>query len=377
MKRNLLSSAIIIALMTLGATGCDDNNVKTEATPAASSQPATPAPSQTPETQSGESPAQPPAAKPETATQTPAAKPETATQTPAAKPETPAQPEVDAEEVYSEKMDVYIDCFNKLQLPVQHSLARYADWVKDFKKGPTGKESLVYGIYGITESYITNCQKEMKQVAALTPLLEPIDGVAVSYIDSAAALGNTINEMEKYYTQENYKDDAFAKGKALHQTLLKNIEDFKPVSEKYHEAIQEINDKRQLTQLKKIEESEGKTFNYYSLAVMISAKQINKVISADTFDAEAMMKKVAELETMIAQLKQSDTDGRNFPFVNSAADYQLKAKKYIRRIRDNVQYSDFEKKRVQDPATGWMVADSYPASLRSYNEMVDDYNRLR
>ncbi|EFS6321541.1 DUF3829 domain-containing protein [Salmonella enterica] len=331
MKRNLLSSAIIIALMTLGATGCDDNNVKTEATPAASSQPATPAPSQTPETQSDESPAQPSAAKPETATQPPVAK-----------PETPAQPEVDAEEVYSEKMDVYIDCFNKLQLPVQHSLARYADWVKDFKKGPTGKESLVYGIYGITESYITNCQKEMKQVAALTPLLEPIDGVAVSYIDSAAALGNTINEMEKY-----------------------------------HEAIQEINDRRQLTQLKRIEEAEGKTFNYYSLAVMISAKQINKVISADTFDAEAMMKKVAELETMIAQLKEVNTDGRNSSFISSAADYQLQAKKYIRRIRDNVEYSDFEKKRVQDPATGWMVADSYPASLRSYNEMVDDYNRLR
>lgn len=102
-------------------------------------------------------------------------------------------------------MDVYIDCFNKLQLPVQRSLARYADWVKDFKKGPTGKESPVYGIYGITESYITNCQKEMKQVAALTPLLEPIDGVAVSYIDSAAALGNTINEMEKYYTRKTIK----------------------------------------------------------------------------------------------------------------------------------------------------------------------------
>lgn len=44
---------------------------------------------------------------------------------------------------------------------------------------------------------------------------------------------------------------------------------------------------------------------------MISAKQINKVISADTFDAEAMMKKVAELETMIAQLKEVNTDGRN------------------------------------------------------------------
>lgn len=59
---------------------------------------------------------------------------------------------------------------------------------------------------------------------------------------------------------------------------------------------------------------------------MISAKQINKVISADTFDAEAMMKKVAELETMIAQLKEVNTDGRNSSFISSAADYQLQAK---------------------------------------------------
>lgn len=59
------------------------------------------------------------------------------------------------------------------------------------------------------------------RVVALTPALQPIDGVAVSYIDAAVALGNTINEMDKYYTQENYKDDAFAKGKTLHQTFLK------------------------------------------------------------------------------------------------------------------------------------------------------------
>ncbi|MGG7377906.1 DUF3829 domain-containing protein, partial [Escherichia coli] len=48
---------------------------------------------------------------------------------------------------------------------------------------------------------------------------------------------------------------------------------------------------------KDIEEREGKTFHYYSLAVMISAKQINNLISQDKFDAEAAMKKVSELET--------------------------------------------------------------------------------
>ena len=60
---------------------------------------------------------------------------------------------------------------------------------------------------------------------ALTPALQPIDGVAVSYIDAAVALGNTINEMDKYYTQENYKDDAFAKGENI-PLLLSGSHDF-------------------------------------------------------------------------------------------------------------------------------------------------------
>ncbi|EPU7071004.1 DUF3829 domain-containing protein, partial [Shigella sonnei] len=130
-----------------------------------------------------------------------------------------AQPVVDEQAVFDEKMDVYIKCYNKLQIPVQNSLARYADWLKDFKQGPTGKESTVYGIYGISESNLAECEKGVKSAVALTPALQPIDGVAVSYIDAAVALGNTINEMDKYYTQENYKDDAFAKGKTLHQTF--------------------------------------------------------------------------------------------------------------------------------------------------------------
>lgn len=93
---------------------------------------------------------------------------------------------------------------------------------------------------------------------ALTPALQPIDGVAVSYIDAAVALGNTINEMDKYYTRENYKDDAFAKGKTLHQTFLKNLEAFEAVAESYHAAIQEINDKRQLAELKILKKEKGK-----------------------------------------------------------------------------------------------------------------------
>ncbi|WP_309227967.1 YiiG family protein [Escherichia coli] len=316
--------------MALGLTGCDDKKAETETPPPANSQPAAPAPEA--------KPAEAPVAKAEV------------------KPETPAQPVVDEQAVFDEKMDVYIKCYNKLQIPVQRSLARYADWLKDFKQGPTGKESTVYGIYGISESSLAECEKGVK---------------------SAVALGNTINEMDKYYTQENYKDDAFAKGKTLHQTFLKNLEAFEPVAESYHAAIQEINDKRQLAELKNIEEREGKTFHYYSLAVMISAKQINNLISQEKFDVDAAMKKVSELETLVAQAKEADKGGMNFSFINSAGQYQLEAKKYVRRIRDKVPYSDWDKEQLQDANSSWMVEDSFPRALREYNEMVDDYNRLR
>ncbi|SPW56589.1 putative lipoprotein [Escherichia coli] len=191
-----------------------------------------------------------------------------------AKPETPAQPVVDEQAVFRRKNGCLYQVLQQVyRSRYSASLARYADWLKDFKQGPTGEERTVYGIYGISESNLAECEKGVKSAVALTPALQPIDGVAVSYIDAAVALGNTINEMDKYYTQENYKDDAFAKGKTLHQTFLKNLEAFEPVAESYHAAIQEINDKRQLAELKNIEEREGKTFHYYSLAVMISAKQ--------------------------------------------------------------------------------------------------------
>ncbi len=88
---------------------------------------------------------------------------------------------------------------------------------------------------------------------------------------------------------------------------------------------------------------------------MISAKADQQVISADTFDAEAMMKKVAELEAMIAQLKVN-TDGRNSSFISSAADYQLpKLKIYSSHPETMLSILILKRKRVQDlQQDGWL-----------------------
>lgn len=89
------------------------------------------------------------------------------------------------------------------------------------------------------------------------------------------------------------------------------------------------------------------------------------------------MKKVSELETLVAQAKEMSKDSMNSFFTGDAGRYQIAAKKYARRIRDKVSYSDRDKEKLQDATTNWMVEDSYPQSLRAYNELVGSYNHLR
>ena len=96
---------------------------------------------------------------------------------------------------------------------------------------------------------------------------------------------------------------------------------------------------------------------------MISAKQINNLISQDKFDAEAAMKKVSELETLVAQAKEMSKDSMNSFFTGDAGRYQITAKKYARRIRDKVPYSDRDKEKLQDATSSWMAEDSFPESI--------------
>lgn len=90
------------------------------------------------------------------------------------------------------------------------------------------------------------------------------------------------------------------------------------------------------------------------------------MISQENFDAEAAMKKVAELETLVAQAKEVSKDSMNSLFTGAADRYQLAAKKYVRRIRDKVPYSDWDKETLQDANTSWMVPDWVPSRALSF-----------
>ena len=342
MKRNLLAAAISCVLL-MGLVGCDDNKLP-ESAPAPAAAPASPSASSGADNKEVKN----------------------------------ASPD----RIISEKMSVYIECYNDIDEDIYRSIKYYARWLDDLKVGPTGKEKSVGGITDVSAEF-DKCLANMTHVSSLKPSLDPIDNLALPYINSSIKLAEVINKMNKYYEQQDYKDDAFAKGKALHTQFIQALAAFKPASDAYSEAIHEINNRRQEQQLKTIEAKEGKSFDYYSLSIMLTSKKVNQALEADKFDTDAAMKLVQDLGEQIEQLKSNQGETKKGPrmreiraptFIEAAEKYLLDAKTRVRRVRDNTPLTSGEA-MLMDGAPQ-MVDGSFEHLMASYNQLVRWFNTL-
>ena len=65
----------------------------------------------------------------------------------------------------TEKMNAYVGCINRLSARSFDSRKRYFSWVG--KKGPTGRERIIYGTYTIYDT--SDCRKNVEKANALEP----------------------------------------------------------------------------------------------------------------------------------------------------------------------------------------------------------------
>ena len=83
-----------------------------------------------------------------------------------------------------------------------------------------------------------------------------------------------LKEADDYYSQENYKDDRMAKGKALHPRLVAAWDAFASADQALRNGVEAINDRRAAERLAEIEQSEGRKARYHVEALMIHAKRV-------------------------------------------------------------------------------------------------------
>lgn len=191
-------------------------------------------------------------------------------------------------------------------------------------------------------------------------------------------LGPLLKEADDYYTQENYKDDKMAKGRAMHPKLIAAWDAFSAADKNLRAGVDAINDRRKLEQLKEIEAKEGKTTRYYVEAVMIDAKRVLRLQDTDKPDIDAITKAVGDYEASVKGFEDANAaDGGKVSsfFTSNAKAVLVTSKQLMRRIRDKVPYTSGQKMMMQ-PGSAWMVEGSPARLLRDYNQLVDSYNSI-
>jgi hypothetical protein len=118
----------------------------------------------------------------------------------------------------AQKISAYIDCINRHSNWTLGSRERYLDWVKDAKRGPTGREPVIYGLYPLFDA--SSCREGIEKAARLPPAAPEIEQSAAAWIETFANLDTIVTEANTYYELENYKDDRMAKGKSMHPQLM-------------------------------------------------------------------------------------------------------------------------------------------------------------
>ncbi len=296
---------------------------------------------------------------------------------------TPAPaPKPVASKTEAQKLNAYVACYNSVDKRGHDAMNRYQQWVQDLKTGPTGKERIVYGVYTVSESGVRECAKSA-ELADTAPALPEVDAAVKPYTSALTAWAQTLEDADKYYTREDYKDDQMAKGKTLHPDLVKHYEAFDAASKKFSQALDTANDKRQAEQLAELEKTEGRKFNYWHISTMVTAKQLTKLLTQDSFDVEQANTTLKSYEDAVQGLTDFTKSAakEELPLMHSslgsaAEDTLVAAKQVIRRVRDKVPYSTGEKMNINNGA-GWMVQGSPDALVRKYNDLIGASNRLR
>lgn len=271
----------------------------------------------------------------------------------------------------SAKLNVYIDCFNNSYGRAHEAMSRYQSWVKDMNAGPTGKERTIYGTYTVPEHVLAGCTEPVQQAAAGKPAMPELDQAALQYSATLLAWSQTLVVADTYYERQEYKDDAMAKGKALHPELVKHFSAYTQATDNFNHALEAESEKQQQQRLAEIEKAQGRKFAYWHGMTMYKAKKAAELLGETPMDVGKTQAQLKEFEQAADGLnsyaKQADA---KLPmmwamFEDQVEQFRIAAKQRLRAVRDQ---------QPPNSATGEGSSDHM---LETYNELVQGSNQLQ
>jgi len=307
---------------------------------------------------------------------------------------TAGTPQDDADEQMLVKIDAYIDCLNSLSSQAHMARSRYFQWVNP-KTGPTGNERFVYGIYEIPKNEAEECRAAVTKANALPPRDAKLEGAGEEFARAILTLDALVDDAHKYYEDKNYRDDKWAKGKALHPQLMAAFSTFSKADSALHSTLDGVTKPLSQRTLQRIEREEGKKFRYHRKHALISARELvesgDPVGEDDDLDLPLMEAAFNEFDKALTELEtygtahKKDLEGQQNPswpmassnydwFLRAGNDYRKKSKEYVRCLRAAPAKAKSASGKI-DPDKMPPCPDGRPKDVvAKYNEFIKTSN---
>ena len=277
------------------------------------------------------------------------------------------------DEALTAKSNLYISkCVNAYSNSVMNSYQRYTSWLRDPKAGPSGRETLVYGLYEIRGDG-TDCANAVTEANNAEPDMPEVEAAADKYVAALKEAATQVNNVYEYYDQEDYKDDKFEKGKASHQALMAAFEAFRTVNETFTLEVDKLEDQVAQNRLEVYRNDPDQKFAFAATDFSIKAKKAMTYASRTQYpslSADTLQSHAEELETALSTMRSNTPQsGMGGMFVDGGEKFVKAVKELMRRVREKKPFSGHERDWV-GTQSGWMVEGSPDKVVYEYNNMI-------
>ncbi len=300
----------------------------------------------------------------------------------AGEPVKPGKPtgSTSAEGDLTEKTNLYISkCVNKYSNSIMNSYQRYTSWLRDPKAGPTGRETLVYGLYEVTGDG-SDCEAAIKEANDSEPDMPAVEQAGDKYITALKEAAKQVSSVYAYYDQDDYKDDGFKKGKEAHGALMAAFEAFDAANKDFTLEVDKLEDEVANNRLELYRNDPSKKFAFAVTDFNIKAKKGLTYASRTAYkelNADTLQTHIDEIDKAAGDMKTAGSDASMSSSYVSASESFVKAMKdLMRRVRDKKPFNSTEASWVGTSA-GRMVEGSPDKVVHEYNSLVRSRSFLR
>lgn len=273
----------------------------------------------------------------------------------------------------TEKMNYYVGCVNDVSNEIYEGRDRYFERV-DPEVGPVGDKVFIW-INDLGFADLDSCYEGVEKANAINVETQ-LNPLAESYVEAVKALNPILEEGNKFYSQDDYRDDPDgSQSQDLHNRYMEALNNFEAKDKALRDEMDKLKkamDEKLLEELK----NEGDPFGYLNQKLMIDAQSLLDTGNKESFAEIDLDQLTTDLNTYENTMNEITTYVQENPSVIELMP------SYNHFLDHSAQYFFGEAKNLmRDKRDGTATTESQQISsinqlINSYNSFIESANRM-